>query len=189
MTMKVLFQKENEKILGEQIVGYDGVDKRIDVIATAVRAGLKASELAELDLSYAPPYSSAKDPVNMAGFIMENVNTGKISHFHYEDIESLMQDKNSFFLDTRTPFEYARGHAEGFVNIPVDDLRERLSEVPKDKKIYVMCQSGLRSYLASRILICNGYDAVNYAGGYRFYSMIKNGIEQSKKAYSCGMDK
>ena len=189
MTMKVLFQKENEKILGAQIVGYDGVDKRIDVIATAVRAGLKASELAELDLSYAPPYSSAKDPVNMAGFIMENVITGKISHFHYEDIESLMQDKNSFFLDTRTPFEYARGHAEGFVNIPVDDLRERLSEVPKDKKIYVMCQSGLRSYLASRILICNGYDAVNYAGGYRFYSMIKNGIEQSKKAYSCGMDK
>ena len=189
MTMKVLFQKENEKILGAQIVGYDGVDKRIDVIATAVRAGLKASELAELALSYAPPYSSAKDPVNMAGFIMENVITGKISHFHYEDIESLMQDKNSFFLDTRTPFEYARGHAEGFVNIPVDDLRERLSEVPKDKKIYVMCQSGLRSYLASRILICNGYDAVNYAGGYRFYSMIKNGIEQSKKAYSCGMDK
>ena len=189
MTMKVLFQKENEKILGAQIVGYDGVDKRIDVIATAVRAGLKASELAELDLSYAPPYSSAKDPVNMAGFIMENVITGKISHFHYEDIESLMQDKNSFFLDTRTPFEYARGHAEGFVNIPVDDLRERLSEVPKDKKIYVMCQSGLMSYLASRILICNGYDAVNYAGGYRFYSMIKNGIEQSKKAYSCGMDK
>lgn len=189
MTMKVLFQKDNEKILGAQIVGYDGVDKRIDVIATAIRAGLKASELAELDLSYAPPYSSAKDPVNMAGFIMENVITGKISHFHYEDIERLMQDENSYFLDTRTPFEYARGHAEGFVNIPVDDLRERLSEIPKDKKIYVMCQSGLRSYLASRILICNGYDAVNYAGGYRFYSMIKNGIEQSKKAYSCGMDK
>lgn len=135
------------------------------------------------------PYSSAKDPVNMAGFIMENVITGKISHFHYEDIEKLRQDENAFLIDSRTPYEYANGHAEGFFNIPVDDLRERLSEIPKDKKIYVMCQSGLRSYLASRILIGNGYDAVNYAGGYRFYSMIERGIEQSKTANSCGMDK
>lgn len=189
MTMKVLFEEGTEKILGAQIVGYDGVDKRIDVIATAIRAGMKATELCELDLAYAPPYSSAKDPVNMAGFMIENIVTGKVKQFHYEDIEKLKEDKNTFFLDTRTPYEYAYSHTEGFINIPVDELRNRLNEIPENKKVYVMCQSGLRSYIACRILTQNGFDCYNFSGGYRFYESIENGKKQAESIYPCGMCK
>lgn len=189
MTMKVLFERKSERILGAQIVGLDGVDKRIDVIATAIRAGMKAPELAELELAYAPPYSSAKDPVNMAGFIIENLISGKVKQFYYEDVAALPQDGSAFLLDTRTPAEYARGHAEGFVNIPVDELRERLSEIPKNKPLYVMCQSGVRSYIACRILSGNGYDCYNFAGGYRFYSMIEKEKRITGGSYECGMDK
>lgn len=189
MTMKVIFERKSERILGAQIVGFDGVDKRIDVIATAIRAGMKATELAELELAYSPPYSSAKDPVNMAGFVIENMINGKVKQFYYEDVAELQQDDSVFLLDTRTPAEYARGHAEGFVNIPVDELRERMSEIPKDKPIYVMCQSGVRSYIACRILSGNGYDCYNFAGGYRFYSMIEKEALISNSSYDCGMDK
>ncbi len=189
MTMKVLYEKETLKILGAQIVGYDGVDKRIDVIATAIRAGLKATELAELDLAYAPPYSSAKDPVNMAGFIIENIVVGKVKQFHHDEVDSLPRDGSVILLDTRTPFEYRDGHAEGFINIPVDNLRERLSEIPKDKPLYVMCQSGLRSYISCRILSQNGYDCYNFSGGYRFYDIVKRGKLQSATTYHCGMSK
>jgi len=189
MTVKLIFEKATYKILGAQIVGYDGVDKRIDVIATWVRAGMKADELKDLDLAYAPPYSSAKDPINMAGFVVENIKNGIVKQFYYEDIPSLRERKDVILLDTRTPFEYIRGHADGFINIPLDDLRERLDELKKDKKIYVMCQSGLRSYLATRILMQNGFDAYNFAGGFRLYSSIKNEEMLSKKCYSCGMDK
>ena len=189
MTVKLIFEKETYKILGAQIVGYDGVDKRIDVIATAIRAGMKADELKDLDLAYAPPYSSAKDPVNMAGFVAENIKNGIVKQFYFEDIPSLRERKNVILLDTRTPFEYMRGHAEDFINIPLDDLRERLGELDKTKKIYVMCQSGLRSYLATRILMQNGFDAFNFAGGFRLYSTIKNEEMLSKQCYSCGMDK
>lgn len=189
MTIKLLFEKNTEKILGAQIVGYDGVDKRIDVIATAIRAGMKVSALAELELAYAPPYSSAKDPVNMAGFIAQNLISGKVKQFYYDDIESLSKDENAFLLDTRTPFEYNGGHVDGFVNIPVDEMRERIEEIPKNKRIYVMCQSGLRSYIAARILTNLGYDCFNFAGGYRFYSLIENERLTSKNTYPCGMDK
>ncbi len=189
MTIKLLFEKNSQKILGAQIVGYDGVDKRIDVIATAIRAEMKVGDLAELELAYAPPYSSAKDPVNMAGFIAQNLISGKVKHFYYEDLTALSKDEDAFLLDTRTPFEYKQGHAEGFVNIPVDELRERIDEIPADKRIYVMCQSGLRSYVATRILSNLGYDCYNFAGGYRFYSIIENEKLASKSAYSCGMDK
>ena len=189
MTVKLIFEKETYKILGAQIVGYDGVDKRIDVIATAIRAGIKADELKDLDLAYAPPYSSAKDPVNMAGFVVENIKNGIVKQFYYEDIPSLRERKDVILLDTRTPFEYMRGHADGFIHIPLDDLRERLGELEKDKKIYVMCQSGLRSYLATRILMQNGFDAYNFAGGFRLYSSIKNEEMLSKQCYTCGMDK
>lgn len=189
MTIKLLFEKNSQKILGAQIVGYDGADKRIDVIATAIRAGMKVSDLAELELAYAPPYSSAKDPVNMAGFIAQNLISGKVKHFYYEDLTALSKDEGAFLLDTRTPFEYKQGYAEGFVNIPVDELRERIDEIPADKRIYVMCQSGLRSYVATRILSNLGYDCYNFAGGYRFYSMIENEKLASKSAFSCGMDK
>ena len=152
MTMKVVFEKETYRILGAQIVGYEGVDKRIDVLATAIHAGMKASDLAELDLAYAPPYSSAKDPVNLAGFMIENISDGTLKQFHLEDIKTLPLDGSAILLDTRTPEEYERGHVDGFVNIPVDVLREHLKELPKEKPIYVMCQSGLRSYIATRIL-------------------------------------
>ena len=189
MTVKLIFEKETYKILGAQTVGYDGVDKRIDVIATAIRAGMKADELKDLDLAYAPPYSSAKDPVNMAGFVVENIKNGIVKQFYYEDIPSLRERKDVILLDTRTPFEYMRGHAEDFINIPLDDLRERLGELDKTKQIYVMCQSGLRSYLATRILMQNGFDAYNFAGGFRLYSSIKNEEMLSKQCYTCGMEK
>lgn len=189
MTMKVLFEKNTEKILGAQIVGCDGVDKRIDVLATAIRAGIKACELADLDLAYAPPYSSAKDPVNMAGFMIENLIKGKVKQFYFDDIEKLRNRDDVFLLDSRTTMEYAMGYADGFINIPLDDIRERLDEIPRHKKIYVMCQSGLRSYLACRILSGNGYECYNFAGGYRFYSMVENGLRQSETSYPCGMDK
>ncbi len=189
MTLKLIFEKTIYKILGAQIVGYDGVNKRIDVIATAIRAGMKADELKELDLAYAPPYSSAKDPVNMAGFVAENIKNGIVKQFYYEDIPSLRERDDVILLDTRTPFEYMRGHAEDFINIPLDDLRERLGELDKTKKIYVMCQSGLRSYLATRILMQNGFGAYNFVGGFRLYSSIKNEEMLSKQCYTCGMEK
>ena len=170
MTMKVLFERGSLRLLGAQIVGGAGVDKRIDVLATAIRAGLTADLLKDLDLAYAPPYSSAKDPVNMAGYLIDNLVAGRVKQFHFEDVASLPKDGSVTLLDTRTPFEYARGHAEGFVNIPVDDLRGRLRELDKAKPVYVMCQSGLRSYLACRILTQNGFECYNFSGGYRFYA-------------------
>ena len=189
MTLKLIFERKSLKLLGAQIVGYDGVDKRIDVIATAIRAGMKADELKDLDLAYAPPYSSAKDPVNMAGFVVENIKNGVVKQFYYEDISALREREDVILLDTRTPFEYMRGRADGFNNIPLDDLRERIGELDKSKKIYVMCQSGLRSYLATRILMQNGFDAYNFAGGFRLYSSIKNEELLSNRCFSCGMEK
>jgi len=185
MTLKLLYEKGSLRILGAQIVGFDGVDKRIDVIATAMQAGLNALALKELDLAYAPPYSSAKDPVNMAGFIVENVETGKVKQFFYEDLDCL--PGNATLLDTRTDGEYARGHAPGFINIPLDSLRERLNDLNPRKPVYVMCQSGLRSYLACRILSQNGFDCYNFAGGYRFYeSNHQNRFHENTNA-SCGI--
>ena len=189
MTLKVIFEKETYKILGAQAVGYEGVEKRIDVIATAIFAGLTADKLKDLELSYAPPYSSAKDPVNMAGFIIENMKNGIVGQFYYEDIPSLQKRDDITLLDTRTVYEYMRGHAEGFINIPVDELRERFTELDISKPVYVMCQSGLRSYLATRILMQNGFDAYNFAGGYRLYGTMYYDEAKSKNAYDCGMEK
>ena len=188
MTMKVLFEKGTYRLLGAQIVGFDGVDKRIDVLATAIRAKMKAYELAELDLAYAPPYSSAKDPVNMAGYIIENIKNGVVKQWYYEDIECLQRDENITLLDTRTPREYSSGHVDGFVNIPVDELRERIGELDRNKPVYVICQSGLRSYIATRILAGNGFDCYNFAGGFRFYDTVHNDKESSKRSTPCGMD-
>ncbi len=188
MTMKVLFEKGSYRILGAQIVGFDGVDKRIDVLATAIRAGMKAYELIDLDLAYAPPYSSAKDPVNMAGYIIENIKNGIVKQWYYEDDETLPRDGSVTLLDTRTVQEYSKGHVNGFVNIPVDELRERIGELDKTKPVYVICQSGLRSYIASRILVGNGFDAYNFAGGFRFYDAVRNDKELNRTATPCGMD-
>lgn len=188
MTMKVVFEKETYRLLGAQIVGFDGVDKRIDVLATAIHAGMKATQLKDLDLAYAPPYSSAKDPVNMAGFIIDNIANGVVKQWHLEDAKNLPRDGSVILLDTRTKWEYASGHIDGFVNIPVDDLRECLDEIDRGKKVYVICQSGLRSYIASRILEGNGYETYNFAGGFRFYDAVMNDRCLIERATACGMD-
>ena len=187
MTMKVVFEKETYRLLGAQIVGYDGVDKRIDVLATAIHAGMNATELKNLDLAYAPPYSSAKDPVNMAGFMIDNISKG-LKQWHLEDAPALPRDGSVTLLDTRTVGEFRRGHIEGFQNIPVDELRERVSEIAPGKPVYVICQSGLRSYIATRILEGYGFEAYNFAGGFRFYDAVMNDRALVKNAAPCGMD-
>ena len=187
MTMKVVFEKGTYRLLGAQIVGYEGVDKRIDVLATAIRAGMKATELKDLDLAYAPPYSSAKDPVNMAGFMIENIANGVLKQWHLAD--ALPRDGSVTLLDTRTVGEFAHGHIDGFVNIPVDELRERLGELDKGKPVYVICQSGLRSYIACRILHGNGFECYNFSGGFRFYDAVMHDRCLIESATACGMDK
>ena len=189
MTMKVVFEKGTYRLLGAQIVGYEGVDKRIDVLATAIRAGMKAAELKDLDLAYAPPYSSAKDPVNMAGFMIENIAKGVLKQWHLADADKLPRDGSVTLLDTRTVEEFARGHIDGFTNIPVDELRERLDELDKSKPVYVICQSGLRSYIACRILSGNGFECYNFSGGFRFYDAVMNDRCLIESATACGMDK
>ena len=188
MTMKVIFEKESYRLLGAQIVGFEGVDKRIDVLATAIRAGMKATELKDLELAYAPPYSSAKDPVNMAGFMVDNIARGLLRQWHLADADSLPRDGSVTLLDTRTPGEYSAGHIEGFINIPVDDLRERLHELDRTKPVYVICQSGLRSYIACRILAGHGFDCYNFSGGYRFYATVTQERCLIRSATACGMD-
>ena len=176
MSVKTVFEKDTGKILGAQITGFEGVDKRCDVFATAIRAGMSAFDLTELELCYAPPYSSAKDPVNMAGFVIDNILKGKVKNVHWHDVEHLPRDGSVILLDTRTKTEYENGHIDGFINIPLDDLRERLYELDKNKKVYVTCQVGLRGYIASRILTQNGFDAYNLSGGYRLYQSIFDSI-------------
>ena len=189
MTMKVVFEKETYRLLGAQIVGYEGVDKRIDVLATAIRAGMKATELKDLDLAYAPPYSSAKDPVNMAGFMIENIANGVLKQWHLADVDTLPRDGSVTLLDTRTVGEFDGGHIDGFLNIPVDELRERLDELDKGKPVYVICQSGLRSYIACRILAGNGFECYNFSGGFRFYDAVMHDRCLIESATACGMDK
>lgn len=189
MTMKVVYEKESLRLLGAQIVGAEGVDKRIDVLATAIHAGIRADKLKDLDLAYAPPFSSAKDPVNMAGFMIENIAEGLVKQYHWDQVEKLPRDGSVTLLDTRTPGEYAAGHIEGYINIPVDELRDRLDEIDSDKPVYVICQSGIRSYIASRILTQNGFDAYNFSGGYRFYAAVIKEKQTGECAYPCGMDR
>ncbi len=189
MTLKVLWEKGTLRLLGAQIVGRTGVDKRIDVLATAIRGGMKATELAELDLAYAPPYSSAKDPVNMAGFMIENIVQGRVKQIHWQQIDSLPRDGSVTLLDTRTAWEYQRGHVEGFINLPVDELRERLGELDPAKPVYVMCQTGLRSYVASQLLTQHGFDCYNFSGGYRFYEMVTRERLACASSYPCGMER
>ena len=183
MSVKALWDKKTLKIIGAQIVGFDGVDKRMDVLATAIRFGAKITDLTTLELCYAPPFGSAKDPVNMLGFVAENIVSGKLKQFFWHDVENLPRDGSVFLLDTRTTFEVMQGKIDGFVNIPLDELRGRLDEIPKDRPIYVHCHSGLRSYLACRILTGNGYDCYNLAGGWRLYESVIN--ERTVPEYSC----
>ena len=171
MSIKVVFSPQDGKILGAQIVGFDGVDKRIDVLATAIRGGMTDADLAELELSYAPPFSSAKDPVNMAGFVIGNLRDGLIRQVHWDELLSLPKDAG-VLLDVRRDDEYARGHMEGALHIPLDELRSRLGELPQGKPFYICCQSGLRSYIACRMLMQHGMECYNLSGGYRFFEMV-----------------
>ena len=189
MTMKVVFEKDTWKLLGAQIVGTEGVDKRLDVLATAMHAGMKANMLKDLDLAYAPPFSSAKDPVNMAGFMIENIRNGFVKQYYWDEIADLPRDGSVTLLDARTVWEYQQGHIDGYINIPVDDLRERMNEIDDSKPVYVICQSGLRSYIACRILTQNGFDCYNFSGGYRFYASVIHEKQMSECTYPCGMEK
>ncbi len=170
LSVKVLWDRNTLRLLGAQIVGFEGVDKRMDVLATAIRLGAKVTDLKELELVYAPPFGSAKDPVNMAGYVAENVVTGRLKQFFWDQVNDLPRDGSVTLLDVRMPGEVAAGRIEGFRSIPLDELRGRLDELPKDKPIYVHCHSGLRSYLACCILRGNGFDCYNLAGGWRLYA-------------------
>ena len=189
MYMKVLYEKETLRLLGAQIAGYEGVDKRIDVLAAAIRMGMTADKLAELELAYAPPYSSAKDPVNMAGFMIENLETEKVAQFHWNEVEKLKCDGSMTLIDVRTAEEFDSGHIKGFFNIPVDELREHIEEFDIKKPVYVVCQSGLRSYIACCILSQHGFECYNLSGGYGFYSAVMHEKQMAKSAYPCGMEK
>jgi len=167
MHIKLLFGKPEGKVLGAQIVGADGVDKRIDVFAVAIRAGMTVLDLQELELAYAPSYSSGKDPINIAGFAAANVLDGMVDIKHFTELQ-----KEDFILDVRTPGEFARGSIPNARNIPVDELRGRLGELPEDRPIHAYCAVGLRSYIACRILVQNGFEAKNLSGGYMTYRTI-----------------
>ncbi len=169
MHIKLLFRKPEGKILGAQIVGADGVDKRIDVFAVAIRAGMTVFDLQELELAYAPPYGSGKDPVNIAGFAAANILDGTVKIKHFNELQ-----RNDFILDVRTPAEFARGNIPNAKNIHVDELRGRLDELPMDRTIHVYCTVGFRSYIACRILVQSGFDARNLSGGYMTYRTVAN---------------
>ncbi|MHC1786484.1 MAG: FAD-dependent oxidoreductase [Christensenellales bacterium] len=172
LAVKIVFEKPSGRILGAQVVGFEGADKRCDVLATAIRAGMTASDLTALELCYAPPFSSAKDPVNMAGFVIENLLSGKVRNYHWHDVQALPRDGSVTLLDVRTAPEYDNGHIGGYMNIPLDSLRGRLDTLDKEKPVYVTCQVGLRGYVAARILTQNGLRALNLSGGYRLYNAV-----------------
>ncbi len=182
ISMKMLFTPEG-KILGAQAVGYDGVDKRIDVVATVLRLGGTVYDLEDLELCYAPPVSSAKDPVNMLGFTAANILKGDVNVIYPEQVDGLLA-KEAYFLDVSTRDEYAMGSVPGAVSLPLDELRDRLSEIPKDQPVYVFCRVGLRGYIASRMLTLHGVDAYNLSGGYRTYNVIRQEEKAVKKTIS-----
>ncbi len=168
VSFKMLFDPQSGKILGAQAVGKDGIDKRIDVMAVAQRAGMTVEQLQHLELTYAPPYGSAKDVINQAAFVANNIIKGDATAIHYDEIDNLTEDQ--ILLDVRNPGELESvGYLEGAINIPVDQLRHRMGELPKDKEIVIYCQVGLRGNVAYRQLVNNGYKARNLIGGYRTY--------------------
>jgi NADPH-dependent 2,4-dienoyl-CoA reductase/sulfur reductase-like enzyme/rhodanese-related sulfurtransferase len=172
MTLKLLFDPQTGRLLGAQAVGGAGVDKRIDVLAVAIQAGMTVFDLEEMELCYAPQFGSAKDPINMAGFVAGGMLRGDHPQVDVETVLAPPSGEHLFLVDVRTPQEYAGGHIPGAVNIPVDDLRSRLSELPRDRKIAAYCQVGQRGYLATRILLQAGFSAVNVGGGYKTFELF-----------------
>lgn len=169
VSIKLLFRSDDGRILGAQIIGSDGVDKRIDVLSTAIRAGLTVYDLEELELAYAPPFSSAKDPVNMAGYVASNILKGDHPVIYWDEIDDLTDEQ--VIVDVRTGAEYGQGAIPGAWNIPLDTLRDRIDELPRDKEIIIYCRVGLRGYLAARILMQNGFKVRNLSGGYITYKI------------------
>lgn len=178
ISMKVLFDPKTERIYGAQAVGGEGVDKRIDVLATAIFGSIKVTDLKDLDLAYAPPFSSAKDPVNMVGFIAENILKNKVDVVTWQDMQDLAS-KGAFVVDIREKAEHLIEHLPGSINLPLSELRHRLDEIPKDQEIYVYCQVGQRGYTAARLLSQHGFQVKNLDGGFKSYSCVfdKNGSE------------
>lgn len=170
LSFKLVFSTENRRVLGAQVVGSEGVDKRIDVIATAIKADMTVDDLAEIEHSYAPPYSSAKDPVNMIGFVAQNILDGLVKSIPFDAVKSAVKE-GAYLLDVRSPAEFSDGTIPGAVNIPLDLLRARFAELPDDRVILIFCKVGLRGYIASRILTAHGFTScINLSGGYETYS-------------------
>ena len=169
-TIKVLYENNTGKILGAQVWGKEGVDKLTDILAVAIKHKMTADDLADFELSYAPPFSSAKSPINLLGNAMQNELDKMVETITWEEV---LKIEEAFILDVRTEEEYKYGHIENAMHIPVDELRENLNKLPTDKKIYVYCHTGLRSYIATRILKGNGFDSVNIMGGFYFYNSTK----------------
>ncbi len=180
MTLKLLLDPESGKVLGAQAVGVAGVDKRIDVLAVAIQAGMTVFDLEEMELAYSPQYGSAKDPINMAGFVAGGLLRGEHPQVDVETVLDAAPGSRPFLVDVRTPQEFVAGHIPEAVNIPVDDLRSRLGELPRDREIAVYCQVGQRGYLATRILRQAGFAATNVRGGYRTYRLVQPNGEQRK---------
>ncbi|HEX6593043.1 MAG TPA: CoA-disulfide reductase [Bacillota bacterium] len=171
IALKVIFNKATGEIFGAQAVGMDGVDKRIDVIATAILGKLTVYQLADLELAYAPPYSSAKDPVNMAGYVATNMKENLVETVQWHEIDNSVNE-GGVLIDVRGPNGFATGSIPGSINIPLNDIRDRMDEIPKDKTIYVTCRSGLDAYIATRILKENGYEAKNVDGAWLTYEAV-----------------
>jgi NADPH-dependent 2,4-dienoyl-CoA reductase/sulfur reductase-like enzyme/rhodanese-related sulfurtransferase len=181
MTLKLLFDPVTGKVLGAQAVGGDGVDKRIDVLAVAIQAGMTVFDLEEMELAYSPQYGSAKDPVNMAGFVAGGLLRNDHPQVDVEAVVATPAGESPYLVDVRTPQEYAGGHIPGAVNLPVDELRSRLGELPRDRQIAVYCQVGQRGYLATRILRQSGFQTANVGGGYETYRSVlasSNGVSR-----------
>lgn len=172
MTLKLLFDPETGRVLGAEAVGGAGVDKRIDVLAVAVQAGMTVFDLEEMEPAYSPQYGSAKDPINMAGFVAGGLLRGDHPQVDVEAILAAPPGERAFLVDVRTSQEFASGHIPGAVSIPVDDLRSRLGELPRDRKIAAYCQVGPRGYLATRILLQAGFKTVNISGEYKTYRLL-----------------
>ncbi|OIR02914.1 coenzyme A disulfide reductase [mine drainage metagenome] len=181
MSIQIAFSPEDGRLYSAQIAGFDGVDKRIDILSSAIKRNSTIYELVEFEHAYAPPYSSAKDPINMSGFVAENILLKRLNVFYWNEMDKITDD--DLLLDVRTVAEYERGNIEGSINIPVDDIRNRLDEIPKHKQIYIYCEAGLRGYLAQRILLQSGFEKVtNLSGGYFLWRNCTSEINHSLNA-------
>ena len=177
LNIKVLFNKDNYDILGAQIIGKDGVDKRIDILSIAIRYHINGLSLKDAELSYAPPFGSAKDPINMIGFMLNNLKDNLVRQFYLEDLDKIFKDKNAILLDVRDEYEFKHGHIHTSINIPLDSLRKNLNKLDKNKTYYLICYSALRSYYAYRILSQYDFDCYHLAGGFRLYTAVKKDLD------------